>query len=181
MLAHHVQLPSGRDSQAPHPDPLILSYQPMTRVLFIHGITEIGGAERELLRVLERLPHFVYRPVVVCGERGPLIEELTRRSIDTRFAPMPPWRKLFAFPRRASAVHALREVIAKERPLLVHVNDIWWVPQAIRAVAQLPDRPLPILPHVRQEIKPHKVRGTKLKKVDRSLRLPERFDKALLP
>src|SRR5438445_10206709 len=90
MLARHVQLPSGRDPQAPHPDPLILSYQAMTPVLFVHGITEIGGAERELLRVLERLPRFGYRPVVVCGERGPLIEELTRRSIDVRFAPMPP-------------------------------------------------------------------------------------------
>ena len=28
-----------------------------TPVLFVHGITEIGGAERELLRVLERLRH----------------------------------------------------------------------------------------------------------------------------
>src|SRR3989442_9082356 len=180
MLAHHVQLPSGRDSQAPHPDPLILSYQPMTPVLFAPGITEIGGAERELLRVLERLPHFGYRPVVVCGERGPLIEELTRRSIDTRFAPMPPWRKLFAFPRRASAVHALREVIAKERPLLVHVNDIWWVPQAIRAVAQLPDPSLPIVAHVRQEIEPHKVRRYELDKVDLVMPVSEQIGQSLV-
>src|SRR5437899_12692059 len=107
MLARHVQLPSGRDPQAPHPDPLILSWGMTTPVLFVHGITEIGGAERELLRVLERLPRFGYRPVVVSGERGPLIEELTRRSIDTRFDPIPPLRKLFAFPSRASAVHAL--------------------------------------------------------------------------
>src|SRR5438552_16195396 len=164
MLARHVQLPRGRDSQAPHPDPLILSYQAMTPVLFVHGITEIGGAERELLRVLERLPRFGYRPVVVCGERGPLIEELTRRSIDVRFAPMPPWRKLLAFPRRASAVHALREAIAKERPLLVHVNDIGRVPQAIRAVAELPDLPLPIVAQARQEIKPHSGRRHMLHK-----------------
>src|SRR3989449_11778989 len=115
-------LPCGRDPQAPHPDPLILSYQAMTPVLFVHGITEIGGAERELLRVLERLPRFGYRPVVVCGERGPLIEELTRRSIDVRFAPMPPWRKLLAFPKRESARHAPRQVIASARPLLDHLN-----------------------------------------------------------
>src|SRR5438552_17293847 len=151
-----------------------------TPVLFVHGITEIGGAERELLRVLERLPRFGYRPVVVCGERGPLIEELTRRSIDTRFAPMPPWRKLFAFPRRASAVHALREVIAKERPLLVHVNDIWWVPQAIRAVAQLPDPSLPIVAHVRQEIEPHKVRRYELNKVDLVMPVSEQIGQSLV-
>ena len=137
-----------------------------TPVLFVHGITEIGGAERELLRVLERLPRFGYRPVVVCGEWGPLIQELKRRSIDIRYAPMPPWRKFFSYPKRAPAVHALREIIAKERPLLVHVNDIWWVPQAIRAVAELPDLSLPIVAHVRQEIEPHKVRRYKLDKVD---------------
>ena len=151
-----------------------------TPVLFVHGITEIGGAERELLRVLERLPRFGYRPVVVCGERGPLIEELTRRSIETRFAPMPPWRKLFAFPRRASAVHALREVLAKQRPLLVHVNDIWWVPQAIRAVAQLPDPSLPIVAHVRQEIEPHKVRRYELDKVDLVMPVSEQIGQSLV-
>lgn len=123
-------------------------------ILFVHGIAEIGGAERELLVMLDRLPHYGYRPVVVCPGDGPLVAELTRRGIETRVAPMPPWRKLFAYPGRAAAIRALRDVIASVRPVLVHVNDIWWVPQTLRAVAGLPV--VPIVAHVRQEIEPPK-------------------------
>lgn len=123
-------------------------------ILVVHGITEIGGAERELLVMLDRLPQRGYRPVVACPSGGPLMAELTRRGIETRVAPMPPWRKLFAYPGRAAAIRALRDVIASVRPVLVHVNDIWWVPQTLRAVAGLPG--VPIVAHVRQEIEPPK-------------------------
>ena len=123
-------------------------------ILVVHGITEIGGAERELLVMLDRLPQYGYRPVVACPSGGPLMAELTRRGIETHVAPMPPWRKLFAYPGRAAAIRALRDVIVSVRPVLVHVNDIWWVPQTLRAVAGLPG--VPIVAHVRQEIEPPK-------------------------
>lgn len=128
--------------------------------LFVHGITEIGGAERELLVMLDRLPQRGYRPIVVCQDRGPLVVELERRGIEMRMAPMPPWRKLFAYLNRPEAVRALHDVIAAVRPALIHVNDIWWVPQTLRAVAGLP--PVPIVAHVRQEIEPPKVRRYEL-------------------
>ncbi|MEK6603675.1 MAG: glycosyltransferase family 4 protein, partial [Nitrospirota bacterium] len=129
-------------------------------VLFVHGITEIGGAERELLVMLDRLPQRGYRPIVVCQDRGPLVVELERRGIETRMAPMPPWRKLFAYLNRPAAVRALHDVIAAVRPAVIHVNDIWWVPQTLRAVAGLPA--VPIVAHVRQEIEPPKVRRYEL-------------------
>ena len=128
--------------------------------LFVHGITEIGGAERELLVMLDRLPQRGYRPIVVCQDRGPMVVELERRGIEMRMAPMPPWRKLFAYLNRPEAVRALHDVIAAVRPALIHVNDIWWVPQTLRAVAGLP--PVPIVAHVRQEIEPPKVRRYEL-------------------
>jgi glycosyltransferase involved in cell wall biosynthesis len=129
-------------------------------VLFVHGITEIGGAERELLVMLDRLPQRGYCPIVVCQDRGPLVAELERRGIDVRLAPMPPWRKLFAYLNRPAAVRALHDVIALIRPALIHVNDIWWVPQTLRAVAGLPA--VPVVAHVRQEIEPAKVRRYEL-------------------
>ena len=128
--------------------------------LFVHGITEIGGAERELLVMLDRLPQRGYRPIVVCQDRGPLVVELERRGIETRMAPMPPWRKLFAYLNRPAAIRALHDVIAAVRPALIHVNDIWWVPQTLRAVTGLPA--VPIVAHVRQEIEPPKVRRYEL-------------------
>lgn len=129
-------------------------------VLFVHGITEIGGAERELLVMLDRLPRCRYRPIVVCPDGGPLAQELARRGVETRMAPMPPWRKLFAYLNRPAAVRALHDVIAAVRPALIHVNDIWWVPQTLRAAAGLPA--VPIVAHVRQEIEPQKVRRYEL-------------------
>jgi glycosyltransferase involved in cell wall biosynthesis len=134
-----------------------------TTVLFIHGITEIGGAERELLVILDRMPRFGFHPMVACPERGPFVEELNRRGIEMRHAPMPPWRKLLAYPRRASAIRRLRGVIAAERPALIHVNDIWWVPQTVRAAA---GTEIPIVAHVRQEIEPAKVRRYELDRLD---------------
>jgi glycosyltransferase involved in cell wall biosynthesis len=86
--------------------------------------------------------------------------ELERRGIETRMAPMPPWRKLFAYLNRPAAVRALHDVIAAVRPAVIHVNDIWWVPQTLRAVAGLPA--VPIVAHVRQEIEPPKVRRYEL-------------------
>ncbi len=134
-----------------------------TTALFIHGITEIGGAERELLAMLDRLPRWGFHPLVVCPGTGPLTKELVKRGVEIRFASMPPWRKLFAYPLRAAAVRALRLIITEMRPALLHVNDIWWVPQTLRAVAGVR---IPIVAHVRQEIESPKVRRYELDKVD---------------
>ncbi len=149
--------------------------KPMT-VMFVHGITEIGGAERELLRILDRLSDFKYRALVVCPERGPLHDELSHRKIETRSVPFPAWRKLRSYPRRPAAVRCLRNVIVAERPDLLHVNDIWWVPQTLRASTE---SAIPILAHVRQKIEPQKVRRYELEKVDRVLPVARQIQRSL--
>jgi glycosyltransferase involved in cell wall biosynthesis len=105
-----------------------------------------------------------------------LTEELAKRGVEVRFAPMPPWRKLFSYPRRAGAVRALREAILAVRPGLLHVNDIWWVPQTLRAVAGVR---IPIVAHVRQEIEPPKVRRYELDKVDLVLPMSSQIRQSL--
>jgi glycosyltransferase involved in cell wall biosynthesis len=147
-----------------------------TTVLFIQGITEIGGAERELLVIVDRLPRCGFRPLVVCPGMGPLTEELAQRNVEVRLVPMPPWRKLFSYPKRAAAVRALREVIAAVRPTLIHVNDSWWVPQTLRAIAGMR---IPIVAHVRQEIEPPKVRRYELDKVDLVLPMSRQIRQSL--
>ncbi len=147
-----------------------------TTVLFIHGITEIGGAERELLVIVDRLPRCGFRPLVVCPGIGPLTEELAQRNVEVRFAPMPPWRKLFAYPKRPAAVRALRDVIAAVRPALIHVNDIWWVPQTLRAVAGVR---IPIVAHVRQEIEPPKAKRYELDEADLVLPMSRQIRRSL--
>ena len=146
-------------------------------VLFVHGITEIGGAERELMVMLERLPRRGYRPIVACPDGGPLAQALARFGVETRTAPMPPWRKLFAYPQRPAAVRALRAVIATTRPALIHVNDIWWVPQTLRAVEGLPR--VPIVAHVRQEIEHAKARRYELERADLVLPVSRQIQRSL--
>ena len=145
-------------------------------VLFVHGITEIGGAERELLAMLERLPSRGYRPVVVCPDSGPLTQKLTHLGVETRMAPMPPWRKLFAYPQRPAAVRVLRDAIAAARPALIHVNDIWWVPQTLRASEGFG---IPIVAHVRQEIEPAKARRYELERADLVLPVSRQIQRSL--
>jgi len=132
-------------------------------VAFVHGIGEIGGAERELLVYLEHLPSQGIQPLVVCPAEGPLPGKVAAIGVNTQHVPFPAWRKLLEWPRRGEAVRCLRHVIEQTGPSLVHVNDIWWLPQTLRAVKSLP---IPILCHVRQEIQPHKVRRYELSSAD---------------
>ena len=90
---------------------------------------------------------------------------------------MPPWRKLFSCLNRPAAVRALHDVIAAVRPALIHVNDIWWVPQTLRAVAGLPA--IPIVAHVRQEIEPSKVRRYELERADLVLPVSRQIQRSL--
>ncbi len=150
--------------------------QELRAVQFIHGIAEIGGAERELLSILDHLPQFGYQALVVCPERGPLAVELDRRGTRRQSVDLPPWRKLFAYHRRASAIRELRGVVMEARPSLVHVNDIWWVPQTLRGCLGLG---VPVIAHVRQEIEPSKVRRYDLEKADLVLPVSRQIHQSL--
>lgn len=132
-------------------------------VAFVHGIGEIRGAERELLVYLEHLPRRSIPPLVVCPAVGPRSEKVAALGINTQHVTFPAWRKLLEWPRRGEAVRRLRRVIEQAGPSFVHVNDIWWLPQTLRAVKSLG---IPILCHVRQEIQPHKVRRYELPSAD---------------
>jgi glycosyltransferase involved in cell wall biosynthesis len=132
-------------------------------VVFVHGIGEIGGAERELLAYLEHLSRRGARPLVACPAEGPLSEKIAALGVPTRQVAFPAWRKLLEWPRRGKAVRELRRVIEQANPALVHVNDIWWLPQTLRAVKGLG---IPVLCHVRQEIQPRKVRRYELPSAD---------------
>ena len=100
------------------------------KVLFLHGITAIGGAERELVSIIRELDHDRFDPVVVCSDQGPLIQELKLIGVRTVILPLPAWRKVRYFPFLPSATYRLYRFLKKENFQLLHVNDIWWVPQA---------------------------------------------------
>ncbi len=149
------------------------------RVLFIHGIGEIGGAERELLAYLEQLPARGWNPVVVCPEGGPLRRELEARGITTLGAAFPPWRKLAGIWKRFPSVWALRALLEDVRPDLVHVNEFWWVPQTLKAMPQAMRKTTPVVAHFRQDLPGEKVVQYQLKNVDTVCAVSERVGQTI--
>ncbi len=133
------------------------------KVLFLHGVTAIGGAERELVAIVRELDHDRFDPVVVCSDHGPLFQELKSIGVRTVILPLPAWRKVRYFPFLLSATYRLYRFLNKENIQLLHVNDIWWVPQAYWASCFLG---IPWIAHVRQEIEPKKASKYRLKKAD---------------
>lgn len=128
------------------------------KILFVHGIGELGGAERELLVYMEQLPSRGYVPTVICPEGGPLRKELDARGIRTLGAAFPPWRKLAGIWKRFPSVWALRTLLEELQPDLIHVNEFWWVPQTLRAMPRAMRETTPVVAHFRQDLSGEKVR-----------------------
>ena len=146
------------------------------KILFIHGIGAIGGAERELITIVHQLAQRGYHPIVVCPASSPLQQELAACGIETRNVPFPAWRKFNPFFAYYKSIHLLESVIESIQPQIIHVNDIWWVPQTRRACRK---SELPIVAHVRQEIEPPKVVQYELDKVDFVLPISKQIQRSL--
>ncbi len=135
------------------------------RILYVHGIGSIGGAERDLISLLTRLDRSIWHPAIACPEAGPLREVALAQDVPTYPINLPPWRKASSLMSRHAGVRRLHTLIADVQPALVHVNDLWWVPHTVRAVEGLSHR-IPIIAHVRQETQPRKVSQYALDRVD---------------
>jgi glycosyltransferase involved in cell wall biosynthesis len=149
------------------------------RVLYVHGIGSIGGAERDLIALLCRLDRRVWQPAIACPEAGPLREVAQAQDVPTYPVNLPPWRKVSSLVSRQAAVRRLRTLLVDVQPVLVHVNDIWWVPHTVRAVAGLPHR-IPIIAHVRQETQPRKVSQYALDRVDYVVAVSHQVEQGVL-
>jgi len=135
------------------------------RILFVHGIGAIGGAERDLIALLSRLDRRIWEPTITCPGTGSLHEVALAQDVPTYPISFPPWRKVSSLVSRYAAVRCLRKLLADVQPALVHVNDLWWVPHTVQAVAGLSYH-IPIIAHVRQETQPRKVSQYALDRVD---------------
>ncbi|OAI43596.1 hypothetical protein AYO43_10065, partial [Nitrospira sp. SCGC AG-212-E16] len=151
-----------------------------TRILYVHGIEAIGGAERDLIALLKTLDRHTWEPHVVCPGTGPFREQLHATAVPTHALSFPPWRKPLAVFQRRSAVGRLEALVDRLDPALIHVNDIWWVPHTVRAVASRVSHPVPIVAHVRQEIEPVKVRRYELDRVETVIAISRQIEQSLI-
>ncbi len=151
-----------------------------TRILYVHGIEAIGGAERDLIALLRTLDRQKWEPHVVCPGAGPFREQIHAIAVPTHALSLPPWRKPLAALQRRSAIGRLEALVSQLAPALIHVNDIWWVPHTVRAIASRSSNPVPIVAHVRQEIEPAKVRRYQLDRVEAVIAISQQIEQSLI-
>ncbi|HYM87542.1 MAG TPA: glycosyltransferase family 4 protein [Nitrospiraceae bacterium] len=151
-----------------------------TRILYVHGIEAIGGAERDLISLLKTLDRDTWEPHVVCPGTGPFRDLLHAIAVPTHALTLPPWRKLRSFFQRRSAAQRLGALVDQLDPALIHVNDIWWVPHTVRAIASRRSNPVPIVAHVRQEIEPAKVQRYWLDRVEAVIAISRQIEQSLI-
>ena len=132
------------------------------QILYVHGMEAIGGAEQDLLVLLRSLHRTEWSPTVACPERGAFRTRVEALGIPVVPVALPPWRKFSSIFSRHAAVRTFSTLLSSLRPALIHVNDIWWVPHTVRAVNRLTGSAIPVIAHVRQNIKPGKVRAYSL-------------------
>jgi glycosyltransferase involved in cell wall biosynthesis len=151
-----------------------------TRILYVHGIEAIGGAERDLISLLKTLDQQKWEPRVVCPGTGPFRDQFHAIAVPTHALSLPPWRKVRSFFQRRSAVRRLEALVDQLDPAMIHVNDIWWVPHTVKAVASRISNPVPIVAHVRQEIEPAKVRRYELDRADAVIAISRQIEQSLI-
>jgi glycosyltransferase involved in cell wall biosynthesis len=113
------------------------------KISFLNPIGTIGGAERCLLDLLERLreSHTDWQLVVITSSGGPLVDEVRRlgvvchvlpfpRSVarlgdaDDALSPITLTRTVTALPASASYVLRLRQLLRAQAPDIVHSNGL---------------------------------------------------------
>lgn len=149
-------------------------------ILYIHGVAAVGGAERDLLAILRTLDRRDWEPHVACPSEGQFSNLMVQAGVVLHPMVLPPWRKWFSPFVRWVAVNKLRILLEQLKPALIHVNDIWWVPQTLEAVCGRPGLRIPVVAHVRQEIEPEKVGRYRLQELDAVIAISRHVERALI-
>lgn len=145
-------------------------------VVYVHGIGEIGGAEKDLLSYLDLLDRTEFCPHVVCPDTGTLKSEVEKFHVPVVSSPLPPWRKLRHKIQHPWAVWKLANIFRQWNIDIVHVNDYWWAPLAYLAAKKCH---IPVVVHIRQQIEPVRIKQYWLDKPDRLLAVSKDIESVL--
>lgn len=133
------------------------------------------GARRSLLALAESLDPARWRPVV-CGQSfGQLGEALAERGIPMEIVKLGWWRKGKYFLWRPFAISRLASLARSVQADLIHCNELYPNPYAVRAAHSVPGpegspcagHPVPVITHVRLDIRPDMIRKYDLGRADR--------------
>ncbi len=94
------------------------------RILYISELVEMGGGEKWLFSIIERLDKKRFLPILLCPKRGPLVFELEKRGVKVVIKPFGLAVKFFGFIPVISPLGIIRffRVIVSEKIDLIHAN-----------------------------------------------------------
>lgn len=157
-------------------------------VLYLSPSSRLLGARRSLLTLAEALEADRWRAVVCAQTHGQLGRALEHRGIPFHVLKLGWWRKGKYILWRPFAISRLAQLARHVQADLIHCNEIYPNPYAVRAVTsvQTPDEsprghhPIPVVTHVRLGMKPGMIRKYDLERADRivvpSLAMSHEFD-----
>ncbi len=102
-------------------------------VLYIQDHANNAGSQQSLLMLAKSIKNLGYQPVVVVCEDGWLTDKLSECSIQTEIIKLPAWRKPFERLTNWSYISRLKTILLKYKPSIIHSNEIWVNPYAVRA------------------------------------------------
>jgi len=100
-------------------------------ILYLCATTEIGGAERILLDIVQGLEKNLYSLTLVAQNDGELPGEFKRSQGKVYFLKMPAWRKTRNFLVRYWTVYRISRIAKKEKIDLIHCNSYRLNPYAL--------------------------------------------------
>jgi glycosyltransferase involved in cell wall biosynthesis len=140
-------------------------------VLYLTPSVRLLGARRSLLALATSLDPERWRPVVCGQSEGDLSAALAENGIRFEVVRLGWWRKGKYFLWRPFAIARLAALIRRTGADLVHCNEIYPNPYAIRACASLakgaPGRRIPVVTHMRLSVTPRMIRNYDLKLAER--------------
>ena len=138
-------------------------------VLYLTPSVRLLGARRSLLSLAHSLDPDRWRPVV-CGQTpGDLGTALEEYGIPFEVVKTGWWRKGKYFLWRPFAIARLRALIQRTQASLVHCNEIYPNPFAIRACAHIEHeqgRHIPVVTHMRLSITERQIRNYDMRRAD---------------
>lgn len=136
-------------------------------VVYLTPSSRLLGARRSLLQLVTNLDPARYRPVVVTQSDGGLVDALREAGVETHIQFLGWWRKGRYMLMRPFRIAQLARLLRSEGAALVHCNEHFPCPYAVRAAHKAGD--LPVVTHMRLSIDPRSIRNYDLARSARVL------------
>ncbi len=134
-------------------------------ILYLTPSSRLLGARRSLLQLAANLDPERYRPVVAVQTDGDLVGALREAGVETHIQFLGWWRKGRYMLQRPFRVRQLAGLARKVGADLIHCNEFFPCPYAVRAAARAGG--LPVVSHMRLSITPRRIKNYDLRRTDR--------------